>query len=196
MRKTKEDAEETKNSILKVAVEIFFKYGYENATLEQISKAAGVTRGAVYWHFENKQNLFKCTIQSILEEISEAKRLIMSKYFGDHERIISNLLCLPREMTMHFQYIEKALLSINQSDQADEFQEIVKDIVETKLKLYYYFLEELQQAKTYSDSQLENNAVLLYIMFEGMYSCNIPEKIDNKINKNLVSNFVRQLLQR
>ena len=194
MRKTKEDAEETKNNILKVAIEIFFKYGYENATLEQISKAAGVTRGAVYWHFENKQNLFKCTIQSILEEISEAKRLIISKYFGDHEKIISNLLWLPREMTMHFQYIEKALLSIDQSDQADEFEEIVKDIVETKLRLYYYFLEELRQAKMYSNSQLENKAVLLYTIFEGMYSCNIPEEIDSKISKNLISNFVNQVI--
>ncbi|WP_213950909.1 TetR family transcriptional regulator [Tepidanaerobacter syntrophicus] len=194
MRKTKEDAEETKNNILKVAIEIFFKYGYENATLEQISKAAGVTRGAVYWHFENKQNLFKCTIQSILEEISEAKRLIISKYFGDHEKIISNLLWLPREMTMHFQYIEKALLSIDQSDQADEFEEIVKDIVKTKLRLYYYFLEELRQAKMYSNSQLENKAVLLYTIFEGMYSCNIPEEIDSKISKNLISNFVNQVI--
>ncbi len=56
-RKTKEDAEETKDSILEAATKVFMDKGFSNASLEQIAKKAGVTRGAIYWHFKNKMDI-------------------------------------------------------------------------------------------------------------------------------------------
>ncbi|MEO4045986.1 TetR family transcriptional regulator [Pseudomonas sp. CAU 1711] len=58
MRRTKEQAEQTRTAILAAAEELFLKKGVAHSTLEQIAGAAGVTRGAVYWHFENKAHLF------------------------------------------------------------------------------------------------------------------------------------------
>ncbi|GGF59669.1 TetR family transcriptional regulator [Alteromonas lipolytica] len=58
MRRTKEEAEQTRNAILEAAVDVFTEKGVARATLEQIAKAANVTRGAVYWHFKNKTDIF------------------------------------------------------------------------------------------------------------------------------------------
>jgi TetR/AcrR family transcriptional repressor of mexAB-oprM operon len=58
MRKTKEEAEKTRSAILLAAEELFLQKGVGHTTLDQIAKAAEVTRGAVYWHFENKAHLF------------------------------------------------------------------------------------------------------------------------------------------
>ncbi len=58
MRRTKAEAEETRNSIISAAERVFFEKGVSNATLEDVAKAAGVTRGAIYWHFSNKTDLF------------------------------------------------------------------------------------------------------------------------------------------
>jgi len=58
MRRTKEQAEQTRTAILAAAELLFLEKGVAHSTLEQIAKAAGVTRGAVYWHFENKAHLF------------------------------------------------------------------------------------------------------------------------------------------
>jgi len=58
MRRTKAEAEETRNSIISAAELVFFEKGVSNATLEDVAKAAGVTRGAIYWHFSNKTDLF------------------------------------------------------------------------------------------------------------------------------------------
>jgi len=58
MRRTKEEAEQTRNAILEAAVDVFTEQGVARATLEQIAKAANVTRGAVYWHFKNKADIF------------------------------------------------------------------------------------------------------------------------------------------
>ncbi|WP_431857612.1 TetR family transcriptional regulator [Azospirillum sp.] len=57
-RRTKEEAEQTRNAILDAAELVFFERGVARTTLEEIARAAGVTRGAVYWHFRNKVDLF------------------------------------------------------------------------------------------------------------------------------------------
>lgn len=58
VRKTKEEAEVTRHQILQAARDRFAENGVSGTSLDQIAKAAGVTRGAIYWHFENKSELF------------------------------------------------------------------------------------------------------------------------------------------
>ncbi|MDX3925115.1 MAG: TetR family transcriptional regulator [Shinella sp.] len=58
MRRTKAEAKETRRQIISAAERVFFTKGVSNATLEDVAHAAGVTRGAIYWHFANKTDLF------------------------------------------------------------------------------------------------------------------------------------------
>ena len=62
-RRTKEDAEVTRNSLLDAAQAVFYDKGVTGASLGEIAQAAGVTRGAIYWHFENKVDLFNALLQ-------------------------------------------------------------------------------------------------------------------------------------
>ena len=58
VRKTKEDAELTKQRIIDAARAVFLTRGVSRSTLEHIATEATVTRGAVYWHFKNKTDIF------------------------------------------------------------------------------------------------------------------------------------------
>ncbi len=58
VRKTKEDAELTRLSIIDAARIAFLARGVSRTTLEHIATQAEVTRGAVYWHFKNKAEIF------------------------------------------------------------------------------------------------------------------------------------------
>ena len=58
MRRTKAEAEQTREAILTAAVDVFLERGVTRASLEEIARAAGVTRGAIYWHFRDKQEIF------------------------------------------------------------------------------------------------------------------------------------------
>lgn len=53
-RKTKEEAERTRQRILDAAVDVFFERGVAHPSLTEIADAIGMTRGAVYGHFRNK----------------------------------------------------------------------------------------------------------------------------------------------
>lgn len=57
VRRTKEQAEETGRQVLQAAEGLFLEKGYDNVTLEEIAARVGLTRGAVHWHFKNKQGL-------------------------------------------------------------------------------------------------------------------------------------------
>ncbi len=65
-RKTKEEALKTREAILDAAVQVFSVRGVSGSTLANIAKAAGVTRGAIYWHFRNKEDLLGALWEQIL----------------------------------------------------------------------------------------------------------------------------------
>ena len=57
MRRTKQEAEQTRRRIMSAALRTFDRHGISRTTMEHIADAAGVTRGAIYWHFADKQAL-------------------------------------------------------------------------------------------------------------------------------------------
>ena len=54
---THEDAQLTRKAILDSAMRLFSRRGFERTSLSDIAKYAGVTRGAIYWHFDDKKDL-------------------------------------------------------------------------------------------------------------------------------------------
>lgn len=70
MRKTKIEAQKTRNHLLQAALQVFYMRGVSRSSLNEIAQAAGVTRGALYWHFNNKEDLFDGLFQKVFNEIS------------------------------------------------------------------------------------------------------------------------------
>jgi len=66
VRKTKEAAELTRQQLIDAARQVFLQRGVSRTTVEHIAAAAGVTRGAVYWHFSNKTELFRAMREQVL----------------------------------------------------------------------------------------------------------------------------------
>ncbi len=64
-RKTKAEAEATREGILDAAELCFLEDGVFRTTLERIAARAGYTRGAVYWHFKNKQEVLEVVIDRL-----------------------------------------------------------------------------------------------------------------------------------
>jgi len=63
MRRTKEEAAVTRETLLKTALSVFSANGYSATTLEDIASEAGLTRGAIYWHFGSKAELYNTLLQ-------------------------------------------------------------------------------------------------------------------------------------
>ena len=64
-RRTKEDALETRDQILDAAEHVFQRRGVSRTSLQEIAQEAGLTRGAIYWHFQNKADVFDAMLQRV-----------------------------------------------------------------------------------------------------------------------------------
>lgn len=77
VRRTKEEAQETRSEILTAAELCFYRKGISRTSLSEIASAAGVTRGAIYWHFQDKSELVGALLERVnipLQPLSEASR--------------------------------------------------------------------------------------------------------------------------
>lgn len=76
-RRTKEDAIATRNGLLDAAELVFREKGLSRASLSDIAQAAGATRGAIYWHFKDKVDLFNAMMERVT--------LPLERGFGEFE---------------------------------------------------------------------------------------------------------------
>jgi TetR/AcrR family acrAB operon transcriptional repressor len=71
-RRTKEEAQVTRDRILDMAEIEFQRRGVSRTSLQHIARAAGLTRGAIYWHFQNKADLFDAMMKRVTLPLEQA----------------------------------------------------------------------------------------------------------------------------
>src|SRR5579862_2873728 len=58
--------------LIDAAMDLFASYGYRGTSLARIAQAAGVTKGALYWHFTDKEEFFLAVVAKVLGEWNHA----------------------------------------------------------------------------------------------------------------------------
>lgn len=71
-RRTKEDAQATRCSLLDAAERLFHAKGVSRTSLADIAAEAGTTRGAIYWHFKDKGDLFNAMMDRVTHPLEDA----------------------------------------------------------------------------------------------------------------------------
>lgn len=95
MKKTAAAAAETRQAILKAALAEFSRRGYSATTLDGVARAAGVTRGAVYWHFANKAALYEELLRAFGGQAGAIMRAAAAEggdFIAICQRILTRLL--------------------------------------------------------------------------------------------------------
>jgi TetR/AcrR family acrAB operon transcriptional repressor len=82
-RRTKQEALETRNRILDIAERVFSERGVARTSLDDIAQAVGVTRGAIYWHFHNKADLFSAMLARVTLPLEEAVARMGDEHLAD-----------------------------------------------------------------------------------------------------------------
>ncbi|MDY7561735.1 TetR family transcriptional regulator [Pseudomonas sp. 10B1] len=99
VRRTKEEAQETRSQILEAAEKAFYERGVARTTLADVAALAGVTRGAIYWHFSNKADLVQAMLDSLHEPLEEMARA------SESEDEVDPLGCMRKLLINLFQQV-------------------------------------------------------------------------------------------
>ncbi|QOC23734.1 TetR family transcriptional regulator [Wenzhouxiangella sp. AB-CW3] len=112
-RRTREEAEATREALLDAAEQVFHEKGVARASLQEIARTAGVTRGAFYWHFRDKAELFRAMLERVNLPFEELVEAIPpgSQPQGELERIrLASLVALERMQQPRFRRIHGILI--------------------------------------------------------------------------------------
>jgi TetR/AcrR family transcriptional regulator, acrAB operon repressor len=149
-RRTKEDAQETRAQLMDAALQLFAKQGVSRTSLQDIAQAAGATRGAIYWHFKNKADLFNALMDSATLPMEQTMQQIGRDGDQDPLMELERAIMLPMQSivddervratfeiaTMKVEYVEE-LLAVKQRHvqcHADNIRELQRRLTEAAVR--------------------------------------------------------------
>jgi len=145
VRKTKEDAELTRKRIINSARAVFLARGVSRSTLEHIAAHAEVTRGAVYWHFKNKTDIFHAIRDQVflplIDRMDDSLTLASNE---DPLTQIENSLCVTfDDLNNNIEMRQTYEIMMIKCEYVDEFSLVLQQIlsncssITSKIKLAY-----------------------------------------------------------
>ena len=185
MRRTKEETEQTRISIIENAVKLFLQKGFSNTKLEEIAAQANVTRGAIYWHFKDKLDIVNDLVETEHQNLTK----LLKNLFEENISAIDKIDRIVTEIVKNFfenkafrDFIELTWFKI-------EYTQFLK-LFTTKSELNDYFIRILTsivgEAKNQGNIKNEINeldvAITITNMINGMYRMYfiLPDQINTK----------------
>lgn len=148
MRRTKAEAGETREAILDAAEHTFLEYGVNQSTLMQIAQCAGVTRGAIYFHFKDKADIYKSLVDRIRFPQED---LIEQAQTGDQINPLDVLLAAGISILNMFDEDERqqrVFTIVNQRcEYVGELSQAFDRLMEANTRMHQLFVRLLQLAK-------------------------------------------------
>ena len=153
VRRTKKDAELTRQSIINAAREVFLVRGVSRTTMDHIATQANVTRGAIYWYFNNKKELFHAMRQQVFLPLID--RMDDTLLVEDSENPLARIENFLREtiqiLSENIETRQIYEIMMIKCEYVDEFSGVLKQILFTcsgiaeKMQLAYRYAQERGQ---------------------------------------------------
>ena len=131
VRKTKEEAEITRLHIIDAARRVFLQCGVSHTSLEKIAAAAGVTRGAVYWHFRNKSDLYTALHERVRLPLSARFDALMQESGQLLDRLEVILTDILTDLVTNPQRQRVMDILLHKSEYIEELRPAIERLVES-----------------------------------------------------------------
>lgn len=145
---SEKSCKETKSNILQAAIDVFVERGVVKATLEEIATKADVTRGAIYWHFKNKHDIFTALQEELYQPLTASILEDMKKNRDDSLQQLKEL-CTNLLINLDKDPTRKKILKIFlcKCDYSCGMEDIIEKQKQQKLKNIELFSEYFERAK-------------------------------------------------
>lgn len=194
MRRAKEDMLQTRQIILKSAFKKFYEQGYESTTLADIVEDVGLTRGAVYWHFKNKEALFRAVVDWSLERanlVQIAKTIPQNLPLEDY---ILEILYIGIHGNKYIDFVYKMIVFVASHP---EFKDVLFKIREMKLgvkRAMEAYIARYMQVHHITGKDANTYASPLFLIWEGMFLCKYI-KVDIPLQREHMKMLIHHILR-
>ncbi|GGW84439.1 TetR family transcriptional regulator [Alteromonas halophila] len=186
MRRTKEEAENTRQAILDAAVTVFSDRGVAKSTLENIAREAKVTRGAIYWHFANKVEIFDALHDHLhspfIQRILEGLEVEHADPVGQLQKICTEILT---ELHEEPQTQKLLTLFLLKCDYSGEFADSKAKFLAKKRRTYDAFAAYFTKAIEGNYISAKADPHLLTLALQSLFHGLVVEFLEDPVTINL-----------
>ena len=168
-RKTKEEAERTRELLLDAAARVFHAKGVSRTSLAEIAEAAGLTRGAIYWHFRNKADVFKAMCDRIKLPMDAAVEATANRMASDPVGVLRELGLYAISLLRDEDYRRVLEVMFHRCEYVEDMGEVLQRQAESRreciaeMRLAFVAAGELGQLRSGVEPSLAAEGLVAYI---------------------------------
>lgn len=195
MRRTKEDAEQTRKAILASAMDMFYEKGYSKTTFDEVAKHINLTKGAVYWYFRNKPDIVAALINDFAEKYME----LLQQFFARNptasfERIIQMQLFINKHIREDEQFYKFLFFITCQMEWSEaiisKIQPSIEQTKQVTRNLFIKSLDTLQKENQIrEDVDITVIAEILMTMYGGILDAAFTRRLANDLDTVVATGF-------
>jgi AcrR family transcriptional regulator len=116
------DSDARRSAILDAALGVFLRYGFKKTSMDDLARAADISRQGLYLHFATKEELFKTGVLRLIESIRDQGRKVLASDLPVDEKVLEFFVAI------HAQFVGESAENLNEL--MDAAHQIVGDAAE------------------------------------------------------------------
>ena len=131
-----DEKQQTIEKIKQTALEEFYENGYAKASLRTICRRAGVTTGAMYFHFENKEALLRAILEPLMKQYELLQKTLMQQELQEPENGAQLDVQMMRFVLEHRR---EAILVMEkvQGSCYEQYRSVIESMMEQAIETFY-----------------------------------------------------------
>lgn len=188
--------EERRAQIIEAALACFTRQGYANTTMDDIAAESDLSKGAVYWYFKSKDELFKAAANAVMESAAEESMQAIMAGETSAERLRVGARCLVevcREIEGYFGLIVEFWA---QSEHREEVAAFWGEMIEQYRRLIAAIFEEGVRTGQFKAVDTDALAWMMMAAYDGLaaYHMMMPELDIDKISAGFIEALLKGLV--
>jgi len=161
-------SEERKAQIFQAALTCFSRKGYHQTTMDDIVAESGLSKGALYWYFESKKELFLSLFQEVMGQFSQTWESIVNKKASATDKLLSSLALFRTEFKEFVPFfgvlMEAWALTIHDED----VENLTRELYEPYLDIMTRIVEEGITSGEFRVVSSQATALVVMTLFDGI----------------------------
>lgn len=195
-----EDTKTTKDFIIDASFKLFLEKSYEQVTVKDIEKATGLTRGSIFYHVMNKEDLFIKVIdkyivdtQSIKRKMQIQKETTLQGFLQKYIKGVKNTMDFMYSLSVTNIYKSYFFLIMQATIHYPHFDEKAKELVDTENKAWEKIIKQaIQNGEIEKDINVEDTIIRFRCGFLGLaFMKSLTEGMDiNELMKYYTTTYM------
>ena len=162
-------SEERKAQIYQAALTCFSRKGYHQTTMDDIVAESGLSKGALYWYFEGKKELFLSLFQEVMDQLGQTwESIVADKESSATDKLLASIALFRSELGAMVPFFGVMMEAYALTRHDEDVEGIIRDFYEPYLEIMTRVIEEGIASGEFRVESVRAMALVVMTLFDGI----------------------------